>query len=71
MQSGYERVLAKIGGRQWDLVELTGCPQSTVAYWARTGNIPVARIPGIIRRAKKMGIELEPADFMPWIEAAQ
>ncbi len=58
-----QRVIEKFGG-QSALARLIGKGQSTVAHWAKTGNVPSKWQPELLKVASESGIELSPGDFM-------
>jgi hypothetical protein len=61
---GAKRVIQKFGG-QSALAALIGKGPSTVAYWAKTGQIPAKWQPTLLELAVKNGIELTASDFIP------
>lgn len=56
-------IIEKFGG-QSNLATLIGKGQSTVAYWAKVGNIPSKWMFPLIEVAKKEGVQLSEADFL-------
>lgn len=57
-----QRVIAKFGS-QIALATALERPQSTIQYWARTGNIPIKWHAPIIGVAQKIGVDLDPRDL--------
>jgi P63C domain/Putative antitoxin of bacterial toxin-antitoxin system, YdaS/YdaT len=58
------RVITRFGG-QTALAEALRTKQSTVSYWAKTGNIPAKWHKPIIEMALRRGIEITPTDLSP------
>lgn len=60
----YDRLL-EIVGKQAVIVELSEAPQGTVSSWAKSGLIPLGRIPTILRNGEKAGFTIPPETFLP------
>jgi len=60
---GAGSVIAKFGG-QSALAIFLGKGQSTIAYWAKTGSIPIKWHPKLLEIAAHRGLDLTPADFL-------
>jgi hypothetical protein len=59
-----KRIIEKFGG-QTALAELIGKRQSTVAYWAKVGTVPVKWQTMLLELAAGKGLDLQPRDFLP------
>lgn len=59
-----QRIISRFGG-QTSLAEAVYTKQSTVSYWAKTGNVPVKWHKPIVQAAVHRGLEVTPADFGP------
>ncbi|AWI27318.1 hypothetical protein HYN49_13410 [Flavobacterium pallidum] len=57
-----QKIIAKFGG-QVNVAELIGKGQSTVAYWAKTGVIPIKWRANLLQIASEKGISLSSTDF--------
>lgn len=62
-----KKIIEKFGG-QTALAGLIGKGQSTVAYWAKTGIIPIRWHSKLLQLAKEKGIELTKHDFIATIK---
>ena len=62
MTSQAHRIIAKFG-TQVSLASALGIGQSTIAAWKRRGFIPVRQQSAVLTAARRLGIDLKPADF--------
>ena len=60
-------IIQKFGG-QTELASLIGKGQSTVAYWAKVGNVPAKWHQKLLELAAEKGLDLQPSDFLPSIK---
>jgi hypothetical protein len=60
--------MAKFGGLSEFSVAL-GWPVTTVHRWLKNGLIPADRQAAVILRAREMGLDLDPVEFVPVPEA--
>lgn len=64
-----KRIIEKFGG-QTALAELIGKRQSTVAYWAKVGAVPMKWQSTLLELAAEKGLDLQPSDFIASLEEA-
>lgn len=65
---GSKKIIEKFGG-QTALAGLIGKGQSTVAYWSKTGVIPIRWHSKLLQLAKEEGVELTKDDFTATIKS--
>ena len=59
-----EAIVEKFGGTR-KMAADTGYPPSTIQSWKSSGLIPASRQVGLLGHARRLGVDLEPADFFP------
>jgi hypothetical protein len=66
-----ERIIKKFGTQE-RLADALGTNQSVIAGWKRRGFVPVRQQAAVMDAAKRLEIDLQPADFfdLPEREAA-